>query len=72
MIIILVIVRYHFVTSPFFLPSSAISSSDFEAKIWIGPEGQLERYRQGPLEIRRIHPAKNTPTSEKKTTAAIA
>ncbi|MGE4633578.1 MAG: hypothetical protein AAEJ47_11130 [Planctomycetota bacterium] len=47
----------------------SISSSDFEAKIWIGPEGQLERYRQGPLEIRRIHPAKTTPTSEKKTTA---
>ncbi|MGE4601349.1 MAG: hypothetical protein AAEJ65_00410 [Planctomycetota bacterium] len=45
----------------------SVSSSDFEAKIWLGPEGTLERYRQGPVEIRRVRPVEKTPTKEKET-----
>ncbi len=45
----------------------SVSSSDFEAKIWLGPEGTLERYRQGPVEIRRVRPVETTQTEEKGT-----
>ena len=33
----------------------SVLCNDFEAKIWTGPGGSIERYRQGDLEIRRSH-----------------
>ena len=45
-----------------------VSSNDFEAKIWIGEKGEVERYRQGEVEIQRVRnsPA-TTPDSPKST-----
>ena len=31
-----------------------VSSNAFEAKVWIGENGEVERYRQGEVEIQRI------------------
>lgn len=39
----------------------SILSRDFTAKIWTGPGGSIEQYRQGDLEIRRIRKPSETP-----------
>ncbi len=31
-----------------------VTSKDFEARLWIGPKGEVERYRQGEVEIQRV------------------
>jgi hypothetical protein len=31
-----------------------VESRDFEARVWIGEKGEVERYRQGEVEIQRI------------------
>ncbi|MEC9476392.1 MAG: hypothetical protein VX764_05065 [Planctomycetota bacterium] len=38
-----------------------VTCPDFEAKLWTGPDGSVERYRQGPLEIRRVVPRVKVP-----------
>ncbi|MEE2882752.1 MAG: hypothetical protein VYD70_03410 [Planctomycetota bacterium] len=43
-----------------------VTCSDFEAKIWTGPGGTLERYRQGPVEIRRIPTVKSVPSDKQE------
>ena len=40
-----------------------VVSPDFEARIWTGPKGEVERYRQGELEIQRVH-SKPQPKAE--------
>ncbi|OUU23565.1 MAG: hypothetical protein CBC13_05225 [Planctomycetia bacterium TMED53] len=36
-----------------------ITSKDFEARLWVGPQGEVERYRQGEVEIQRIRSSVN-------------
>ncbi|MBT6784969.1 MAG: hypothetical protein HOA95_09175 [Planctomycetes bacterium] len=46
---------------------------EFEAKIWIGPGGTIEQYRQGELEIRRVQrdpPDSTKPAATDRSTPA--
>ncbi|MGB1398012.1 MAG: hypothetical protein ACPG7R_09255, partial [Planctomycetota bacterium] len=31
-----------------------VQSKDFEALLWVGTKGEIERYRQGEVEIQRV------------------
>ena len=51
----------------------SVLSHEFEAKIWIGPGGTIEQYRQGELEIRRVQrdpPDSTTPDATDRSTPA--